>query len=146
MVFFSLTTYLYRIFLARNRNQRLRIDPCAIFQLTCTKDKGTRILTWNDTKSCLMMSYLPPSDDISKIFMDFERLCRRVPSCPVSIGCNWTTNKGGGEEGTPAYMVLEVLSMNRVEKVTYLIFCFFSNKTVQVTKYCPYLLKLLLSF
>ena len=59
-------------FLARIQNQRLRIDPCAKFQLNWTKDKGTGILTWNDTKNCLMTSYLPPSDDVSKLFMDFE--------------------------------------------------------------------------
>ena len=40
-------------FLARIRNQRLRIDPCAKFRLDWTKDKGTRILTWNDTKKRL---------------------------------------------------------------------------------------------
>ena len=34
-------------FLARIRHQRLRIDPCAKFQLHWTKGKGTRILTWN---------------------------------------------------------------------------------------------------
>ena len=40
-------------FLALIQNQRLRIDPCAKFQLHWTKDKGTRILTWNDTKKRL---------------------------------------------------------------------------------------------
>ena len=69
--------------LARIRNQRLRIHPCAKFQLNWTKDKGTRILTWNNTENGLMTSYLPPSDDVSKIFMDFERFCLRVPSCQV---------------------------------------------------------------
>ena len=59
-------------FLARIRNQHLRIDPCAKFQLHWTRNKGTRILTWNDTKNGLMMSYLPPSDDVSKNFMAFE--------------------------------------------------------------------------
>ena len=67
-------------FLARIRNQRLRIDPCAKFQLHSTKDKGTSILTWNDTKNGLMTSYLPPSDDVSKTFMAFERFCPRVPT------------------------------------------------------------------
>ena len=70
-------------FLARIRNQRLRIDPCAKFQLHWTKDKGTRILPWNDTKNRLMTSYLPPGDDVSKTFMAFERFCPRVPSCQV---------------------------------------------------------------
>ena len=59
-------------FLAQIRNQHLRIDPCAKFQLHWTRNKGTRILTWNDTKNGLMTSYLPPSDDLSKIFMAFE--------------------------------------------------------------------------
>ena len=81
--FFSFKTYLYRIFLARIRNQRLTIDPCAKFQLNWTKDKGTRILTRNDTKNGLMTSHLTPSDDVSKIFMTFERFCPRVPSCQV---------------------------------------------------------------
>ena len=62
-------------FLARIRTQRLRIDPCAKFQLNWTKDKRTRILTWNDSKNGLTTSYLPPGDDVSKIFM--------VPSCQV---------------------------------------------------------------
>ena len=70
-------------FLARIRNQCLIIDPCAKFQVNWTKDKGTRILTWNDTKNSLMTSCLPPSDDVSKIFMAFERFCPRVPSCQV---------------------------------------------------------------
>ena len=70
-------------FSARIRNQRLGIDLCAKFQLHWTKDKGTRILTRKDTKNGLMTSYLPSSDDISKIFMAFERFCPRVPSCQV---------------------------------------------------------------
>ena len=70
-------------FLAPIQNQRLRIDPCSKFQLHWTKDKGTRILTWNTTKNGLMMSYFPPGEDISKIFMAFERFCPRVPSCQV---------------------------------------------------------------
>ena len=69
--------------LARIRNQRLRLDPRAKFQLNWTKDKGTQILTWNNTKNGLMTSYLPPSDGVSKIFMAFEEFCPRVPSCQV---------------------------------------------------------------
>ena len=64
--------------LARILNQHLRIDPCAKFQLNWTKDKGTRSLTLDDTKNGLMTSYLPPSDDVNKIFMVFERFCLRV--------------------------------------------------------------------
>ena len=70
-------------FLAQIRNQRLRIDPYAKFQLNWTKDKGTRILTWNDTKNVLMTSYLPHSGDVSKLFMAFERFCPRLPPCQV---------------------------------------------------------------
>ena len=70
-------------FLARIRNQRLRIDPCAKFQLNWTKDNGTHILTSNDTENSLMTSYLPPSNDVSKIFTAFERFCPRVPSYQV---------------------------------------------------------------
>ena len=76
-------------FLAQIRNQHFRIDPCAKFQLNWTKAKETQILTWNNTKNSLMTSYLPPSDDVSKIFMDF------VPEYHhAKFGCNWTTNKG----------------------------------------------------
>ena len=72
-------------FLNQIQNQRLGIDPCTKFQLHWTKDKGTRILTWNDTKNGLMTSYLPPGDDISKIFIAFERFCPRVPSWQVCL-------------------------------------------------------------
>ena len=82
MAFFSFKS-IHIGFLARIRNQRLRIDLCARFQLNWTKAKGTRILTWNNTKNSLMTSYLPPGDDVSKIFMAFERFCPRVPSCQV---------------------------------------------------------------
>ena len=79
-------------FLARIRNQRLRIDPCAKFQLNWTKDKETRILTWNDTKDSLMTSYLPPSDDVCKIFVALRDF---VPEYHHDkSGCNWITNKG----------------------------------------------------
>ena len=67
-------------FLAGIQNQRLRIDPCAKFQLHWTKDKRTRILTWKNTKNGLMASYLPPGDDVSKIFMPFEKVCPKVQS------------------------------------------------------------------
>ena len=53
-------------FFTRIQSQRLRIDPCAKHQLNCTKDKGTRILTFSDTKkNGMMTSYLPSSDDVS---------------------------------------------------------------------------------
>ena len=80
---FSPSKRIYIGFLAQNRNQRFKIDPCAKFQLNWTKDKRTRFLTWNDTENSLMTSYLPPSDDVSKLFMAFEGFCPRVPSCEV---------------------------------------------------------------
>ena len=88
-------------FLALIRNQQLRIGPCAKFQLNWTKDEGTRILYWSDTKNDLMTSYLPPSDDVSKIFMAFERFCTRVPSC--------------AQCAPPAYMIPKDPSLNRVK-------------------------------
>ena len=84
-------------FLARIRNQRLRIDPCTKFQLNWTKDKRTRILTWNDTKNSLMTSYLPPSDDVSKLLSFLRDF---VPEYHhAKFGCNWTTNIGETEGG-----------------------------------------------
>ena len=80
---FLLQNVLISDFLARIRNQRLRIYPCAKFQSHWTKDKGTRILTWSDTKNGLMTPYLPPGDDVGNIFMAFERFCPRLPSCQV---------------------------------------------------------------
>ena len=80
---FSPSKRIYIGLLARVRNQRLGIDFCAKFQLHWTKDKGTRLLTWNDTKNGFMTSYLPSSDDVSKIFMAFERFCPRLPTCQV---------------------------------------------------------------
>ena len=77
--------------LARIRNQRLRIDPCAKFQLNWTKDKETRILTWNDTKNSLMTSYLLPSDDVVWLLRD------SVPEYHhAKFGCKRTTNKQRG--------------------------------------------------
>ena len=92
---FLLQNMLISDFLARIQNQRLKIDPCAKFQLHWIKDKRTRILTWNDTKNGLMMSYLPPGDGVSK-FLWFLR--DFVPEYHhAKFGCNWTTNKGETE-------------------------------------------------
>ena len=76
MAFFSFKMYLYWIFWLEFEISAselthvphcLRIDPCTTFQLNWTKNKGTRILTWNsNTKNSLMTSYLPPNDDVSK--------------------------------------------------------------------------------
>ena len=83
---FSPSKRIYIGFLARIRNQRLRIDPCAKFQLHWTKDKETQIVTWNDTKNGLMTSYLLSSDDVSKIFMALRDF---VPEYDhAKFGCN----------------------------------------------------------
>ena len=55
--------------------------PVPNFSSIGQKNKGSRILTWNNTKNGLMTSYVPPGDDVSKIFMGFDRFCPRVPSC-----------------------------------------------------------------
>ena len=104
-------------FLARIQNQCLRIDLCAKFQLHWSKGKGTRILTWNDTKNGLMTSYLPPGDDVNKIFTAFERFCPEYHH--AKFGCKWTTNKGETEGGggticPPAYIVPKDPCLNRV--------------------------------
>ena len=49
MAFFLSQNVLIFDFLVQNRNQHLKIDPySAKFQLDWTKDKGARILTWNN--------------------------------------------------------------------------------------------------
>ena len=70
-------------FLVQIRKQRLKIDRCAKFCPDRTKDKRVRVLTCNNTEKCLMMSYLPCSDYVSKTFMHLERFCPRIPSCQV---------------------------------------------------------------
>ena len=91
-------------FLARIRNQRLRIDLCAKFQLNWTKDKRARILTWTAIPKTgwwrhtylLVMTWAK--------FLWFLR--DFVPEYHhAKFGCNWTTNKGetegrGGGGGT----------------------------------------------
>ena len=80
---FSRSKLIHIEFLVQIRNQRLKIDSCVKFQPDWTKDKGAQISTWNDTKNCLMTSYLLHSDDVSKISRAFERFCPRVLSCQV---------------------------------------------------------------
>ena len=98
-------------------NQHLRIDPCATFQLHWTKDKGTRILIWNDTKNGLMTSYLlvMTSANILWLLRDFVQEYHHA-----KFGCNWTTNKGetGGHNMPPTLMVPKHPSLNRVNAVT----------------------------
>ena len=106
---FSPSKRIYVGFLARIRNQRLGIDPCAKFQLHWAKDKGTRILTCNDTRNGLITSYLPPDDDVSKIFMAFERFCPEYHH--AKFGCNWTTNKGETGRGGLLLFRLDFISI-----------------------------------
>ena len=81
MAFFSFKTYLYRMFRLEFEISASELTPVPNF--SSIGQKETQILTWNDTKNGLMTSYLPPGDDLSKLFMDFERFCPRVPSCQV---------------------------------------------------------------
>ena len=74
-------------FLVQLRKQRIKIDPCAKFQPDWKKDKESQISTWNDAKNCLMTSYLPPNDDVSKLFMAFGGFCH------VKFGGDWTTKE-----------------------------------------------------
>ena len=54
-------------------------------------------MTWNNTKNGLMTSYLPPGDDVSKIFMVLRDFLSEYHH--AKFGCNWTTNKGETEGG-----------------------------------------------
>ena len=65
-----------------------------------------------------MTSYLPPSDDVSKIFMAFERFCPREPSWPslVVIGPQIKEKQRGAQcAPLPAYIVPKDPSLNRVK-------------------------------
>ena len=73
----------YKLILVQFRNHRLKIDPYAKFQPDWTKDNEARISTWNDTKKCLLTSYLPLNDYVSKMLTGFETTCPKVPPCHV---------------------------------------------------------------
>ena len=75
--------YSYQLFSSNSKSEPQNIDPCAKFQPDWTKDKGSSNFDWNDTENCLTTSYLPHSDDVSKIIIDFDRFCSRVPSYKV---------------------------------------------------------------
>ena len=47
---------------------------------------GARISTWNDTENYLMMSYLPHSDDESKIFMAFQKIIVSLANISQALG------------------------------------------------------------
>ena len=59
------------------------LTPVPNFSSIGQKIRELEFLNWNDTKNSLMTSYLPSIDDVSKLFMDFERFCPRLPSCQV---------------------------------------------------------------
>ena len=66
-------------FFCQIRNQRMKIGPCSNFSQIGQKIRELDFRPEN----CLMTSYLPYSDDVSKIFMGLKRFCPRVPSCQV---------------------------------------------------------------
>ena len=91
MAFFLLQNVFISNFLAQIRNQRLRNDPCAKFQLHWKKDKRTQIFTWNDTKNGLMTStYLLVMTSAKFLWLlrDFVSEYHHA-----KFGCNWTANK-----------------------------------------------------
>ena len=60
-----------------------KLTPVPNFSKIKQKVKEALILTWKNTENCLMTSYLPHSDDVSKIIIDFEKFCFSAPSCQV---------------------------------------------------------------
>ena len=64
------------------------------------------------------MSYRRDSDDVIKIFNDFERFFARVPSCQVwwCLGGKSRRKKGRGNSAlSPAYIIPKQPSLNRVK-------------------------------
>ena len=64
-----------------------------------------------------MTSYLPPSDDVSKLLWLLRDFVAEYHH--AKFGCNWTTNKGETEGGgqnvpPPAYMVPKDPSLIRL--------------------------------
>ena len=107
------------------QNQLLRIDPCVKFQLNCTKDKGTRIFTWNNIKNALMTSYLPRSDDISNIFRILLEILFQTTIMPSLVVIEpQTKEKQRGHTVPPppsTLMVPKDPSLNRVNPIP--LFC-----------------------
>ena len=87
--------------LVQIQNPRLKIDPCAKFQSDCTKDKGNS--NWNDTKNCLMTAYLPHSDGVINIIIDFEILYKSttMPGLVVIGPQIKEQQKGGSKRPQP---------------------------------------------
>ena len=78
---FSPSKHLYRIFWLEFEISTSKLTPVPNF--TSIAQKIRELEFWPNTENSLMTSYLPPSDDVSKILMAFERFCPRVPSCQV---------------------------------------------------------------
>ena len=74
-------------FLVKIRNQLPKIDPFVKFQPNWPKDKGSRILTSNDSENCLMTSYtrdiMTTSLKFLMILIFDLRFCARELSCQV---------------------------------------------------------------
>ena len=98
--FFLLQNVFISIFWLEFEISASELTPVPNFSSIGRKIKGTRILTWNNTKNGLMTSYLQSNDNVS----NFLRLLRNfVPEYHhAKFDCNWTTNKGETEGKTPA--------------------------------------------
>ena len=112
MAFFSFKMYLYRIFWLEFEISTSEFTPVPNF--SSTGQGITRILTWNDTKNGLMTSYLPPSDDVSKIFMAFESQILSQSTIMPSLVVIGPQIKEK-QVPSPAYMVPKDPSLNRVK-------------------------------
>ena len=96
IAFLSFKTYLYQIFWLEFEISASELTPVPNFSST-GYNKRTWMLTWNDTKNSLMTAFLAPSNDVSEIFMDFERCCPRVAACQVwlQLDPKQMRNRGG---------------------------------------------------
>ena len=88
---FSPSKCIYIGLLGSNSKSAPQLTPVPNFSSIEQKVQKLEILTWNDTKNSLMTSYLPPSDDVSKILWFLRDF---VPEYHhAKFGCNWTTNR-----------------------------------------------------
>ena len=111
--FFSLKRYSYLLFLKfKFEISASKLTPVPNFSQIGQNIREAGILTWNDTESCLMTSYLAHSDDISKIIIDFVSEYHHA-----KFSGNWTANKGktGGTMCPQAYVLPKYPSLNRVK-------------------------------
>ena len=84
-----------------------------------------------------MTSFLPHIDEISKIFMAFERF---VPEYHhVKFGGDWTTNKGeaGGHNVPPAYILLKQPSLNRINTKSKFVSSSYKYQLWRILYYSP---------